>query len=103
VSPGRGDGFWDIFDSDDDGSDGIVYGNIPDEFHRVYEDIVSESPVYDSLSDEEKYILAEDWEEMFIYGGVTREDMVAWFEELDLDIESLTDTQYAELYDSIYG
>lgn len=97
----RGDEFWHQYD--EDRSEGIVYGNIPDEFHRVYEDFVTESPVYAGLDDYEKLIVADDWVDMFIMGGYSRDDMEAWFDVLGLDIDDLSDSEYASLYDSIYG
>jgi hypothetical protein len=98
----RGDGFWDDFEIDRL-SEHAELSSIDPRFWDMYENTVSASDTYAELSPEERSIIADDFMDMFVYGGYSRADQDAWLAELGLYHEDFDWDTWFELYDSVHG
>lgn len=102
--PGNHDGgFWEDFELDRLSDTAAWMEQIDPRFWSIYENTVDASDTYNELSPEEKHILADDFMDMFVYGGYSRADQDAWLAELGLYHEDFDWDAWYELYDSVHG
>lgn len=103
MSRNRDDGFWDEFDIDHLSDTAANLDRIDPAFWGLYANTVSASDTYSELDSREKEILAEDFMDMFVYGGYSRADQEAWLAELGLYSDDFDWEAWFELYDSVHG
>lgn len=105
MAGNRGSGFWNEFFNDDERSNDVevIYGNMLPEFHDLYYSTVSESDTYAEMNDIEKLFMADEFMELFYYGGYSAADQETWLAELGLHMRDFDWDEYATLYDSLHG
>jgi hypothetical protein len=98
--------FWDdFFEDDNERSDSpeVIYGDMLEEFRELYYNTVIESPNYAEMDNREKEFLAEEFMELFYYGGYSAADQEAWIHMLGLRTDDFRWSEYATVYDAIQG
>jgi hypothetical protein len=106
MAGNRGSGFWDNFlGSDDERSDEvtIIHGDILPEFYDIYDGTVRESDTYAEMNDLEKLVIAEEFMELFYYGGYSAADQEAWLALLGLYPHDFDWDEYASIYELVAG
>jgi hypothetical protein len=96
-------GFPEEFFENNSRSDGseVIYGDLHPDFHALYDAAVSQSDTYSEMNDAEKLIMADEFMELFYFGGVSRADQDEWLHILGLSHNDFDWEEYRAIYDSI--
>lgn len=103
MAGNHGDGFWEEFELDRVSDIAEYHTRIHPSFWAIYENTISASDTYAELDPREKEILADDFMDMFAYGGYSRADQDAWLAELGLYHDDFDWDTWYELYDSVHS
>ena len=102
-----GKGFFDFpeeFFYENSRSPEIIYGNIHPEFYDLYASTIGDSDTYAEMNDVEKLFIADEFMELFWYGGYSQADQEAWLAVLGIGIHDFDWEEYKSVYESIvYG
>lgn len=91
----------DFFNNPEDDTPEVLYGNMHPDFHHLYENMVTQSDTYAEMNDVEKMFLADEFMEIFYYGGYTMADQREWLAILGLRESDFDWDEYRTIYESI--
>ena len=93
-------GFPEGFFNDSEDSE-VIYGDLHPDFHNLYENMVSHSDTYAEMNDLEKLFLADEFMEIFYYGGYSLADQREWLAILGLREEDFDWDEYRSIYENL--
>ena len=93
-------GFPDDFFNDSEDPE-VIYGDMHSDFRNLYENMVTQSDTYAEMNDVEKLFLADEFMELFYYGGYSMADQKEWLAFLGLRSQDFDWDEYRAIYDSL--